>query len=168
MLMHSLAIGRPVWQWTRTSMILCWRFPPHCLDVVASLCSCCLPVWGSISDCLCLVSRWKNWAYIYMHCLVQASSATSVFLVIVFSLLLGVGSVRFGMAYKMVGEGLETSNSYITKVIIITLETSAFLPLTWTKQLKGTLSSGAAVSGLCVCCVELQNYNLSQKEIHIC
>jgi hypothetical protein len=81
--------------------------------------------------------------------IVQHSSATSISLIIVFSILWGVGIVGFGLACKISGVGLGTNS---TMGVITILGT--FLPLCLDGAI-ATAAGGVVVAGLVLCCVGL-------------
>jgi hypothetical protein len=81
--------------------------------------------------------------------IISESSTTSIALVIVFSVLWGVGSVGFGLACRIAGVGLGTN---LTMGVIMVLGT--FLPLAL-EGLVLTDAGGVIVGGLVICCVGL-------------
>ena len=81
--------------------------------------------------------------------IVSESSNTSISLVIVFSVLWGIGSVGFGLACRVAGVGLGTN---LTMGVIMVLGT--FLPLAL-EGLVLTDAGGVIVGGLVICCVGL-------------
>jgi hypothetical protein len=98
----------------------------------------------NIPICLYLAGGVERVNYIVQH-----SSATSISLIIVFSILWGVGSVGFGLACKIAGVGLGTN---LTMGVITILGT--FLPLCLDGAI-ATAAGGVVVAGLVVCCVGL-------------
>jgi hypothetical protein len=98
----------------------------------------------NIPVCLYWAGGPKQVSYI-----VSESSATSIALVIVFSVLWGVGSVGFGLACRIAGVGLGTN---LTMGFIMMIGT--FLPLAL-EGLVLTDAGGVIVGGLVICCVGL-------------
>lgn len=81
--------------------------------------------------------------------ILSETSASSIVLVVVFSLIWGVGTLLFGMACQIAGVGLGT-NLTIGVVAVI----GTFLPLL-TEQTLITPAGGIIVLGLFVCCIGL-------------
>ena len=84
-----------------------------------------------------------------VHYIVSQSPPKSLGLVILFSLLWGVGSVGFGLACRIAGVGLGTN---LTMGVIMTLGT--FLPLCL-EHLLATAAGGVIIAGLVLCCMGL-------------
>ena len=81
--------------------------------------------------------------------LIQASDGGDIFLVALFSLLWGAGSVGFGMACQVAGVGLGTN---LCMGVIMVLGT--FLPLCLEGAI-GTPAGALVVTGLVICCLGL-------------
>jgi len=81
--------------------------------------------------------------------IVNEASATSVGLVVLFSILMGVGILLFGEACRISGVGMGTN---LTIGVITVLGT--LLPLALEKQL-GSASGGMILGGITVCCIGL-------------
>ena len=78
--------------------------------------------------------------------IVQSSQAADILLIVIFSLLWGVGSVGFGLACRVAGVGLDTN---LCMGVIMVLGT--FLPLCLEGAI-ATAAGGLVVAGLVLCC----------------